>query len=153
MEKLLIKIFLKLFQSCIHPISTFRSGGWGPFESMHYDKWDSPAIICSSVYIELTHLFFRKNILGVNKTATNNFVRGELRLFSVKTSIYIRSIEFYKYLMNSYNKSLKELCIDKGLYLGGVKNTLNEHIRSSQQNAVTFDLFLLSCSKKRVKTS
>ena len=70
----------KLFESVIFPILLYCSEIWGAFGSLDYEKWDGNPI-------EKVHLSFCKNVLGVNRSTTNNLVRGELGRYPLKTTI------------------------------------------------------------------
>ena len=126
---------------------TYGSEVWGPFGNFDYEQWDTSNI-------EIVHLYFCKYILGVNRSTTNNLVRGELGEFPIKTLVDTKSIEFYKHLSMSENEILTQsLNIDKELHMDGFKNTLTGYIGTLQQNVSPQNTSLLTLSKKLVKKS
>ena len=70
-NRLPIKVALKLFDALVKPILLYASEIWEPFLDNDYDKWDNNEI-------EKVHLQFLKQLLGVNRSTTSILVRGEL---------------------------------------------------------------------------
>ena len=89
----------KLFDSVISPILLYGSEIWGAFGYLDYEKWDSNPI-------EKVHLSFCKHVLGVNRSTTNNLVRGELGRYPLKTTIDCRYISFLQHIKNMPQSSL-----------------------------------------------
>ena len=69
-NRLPIRMALKLFDALVKPILLYASETWEPFLDNDYDKWDYNEI-------EKVHLQFLKQLLGVNRSTTNILVRGE----------------------------------------------------------------------------
>ena len=108
-------------------------------------KWD----ICN---IETVQLRFVKHILGVNTSATNNLVGGELGQFPLKSFTHFKSVEFYKCMFKSENQVLKScLEIDKQLNTYDVPDTIPGYIKNLSQNIAGHEKSILIHSKNKVK--
>ena len=90
---------LKLFDSVISPILLYCSEIWGAFGYLDYEKWDANPI-------EKVHLSFCKHVLGVNRSTTNNLVRGELGRYPLKITIDFRYISFLQHIKSMTKSSL-----------------------------------------------
>ena len=99
LKQLPVKIALKLFDSAIAPILLYGSEVFSLFTYMDYAKWDN----CN---VEKVHLNFCKHLLGVNRTTTNNLVRGELGRYPLKININFRIKSFFDHIMNSNKDDL-----------------------------------------------
>ena len=69
-NRLPIKMALKLFDSLVKPILLYASETWEPFLDNDNEKWEHNEI-------EKVHVQFLKQLIGVNRSATNLLVRGE----------------------------------------------------------------------------
>jgi hypothetical protein len=90
-NRLPIKMALKLFDSLVKPILLYASETWEPFLNNDYDKWDHNEI-------EKVHLQFLKQIIGVNRSTTNILVRGETNRHSLLQEVLKRHIKYVKYI-------------------------------------------------------
>ena len=97
-------MLLKLFDSVISPILLYCSEIWGAFGYLDYEKWDGNPI-------EKVHLSFCKHVLGVNRSTTNNLVRGELRRYPLKTTIDCRYISFLQHIISMPQSSSHQALI------------------------------------------
>ena len=89
---------LNLFDSVISPVVLYCSEIWGAFGYLDYEKWDANPIE--------VHLSFCKHVLGVNRSTTNNLVRGELGRYPLKTTIDCRYISFLQHIKSMPQSSL-----------------------------------------------
>ena len=122
-KKLPIEIALKLFDSYINPILLYGLDIWMPFHSVDFNKWDHTEI-------ESVHLQFCKHILGVNRSTSNIFVRGELGRYPLKEAIDTRIIQTYKHFFNSkYDLVYQALQIDKDMYEQQLLNTFTSYVK------------------------
>ena len=90
-NRLPIKMALKLFDSLVKPILLYASETWEPFLDNDYDKWDHNEI-------EKVHLQFLKHILGVNRSTTNILVRGETNRHTLLREILKRHVKYVRYI-------------------------------------------------------
>ena len=77
-NRLPIKLALKLFDTLIKPILLYASEVWEPFLNQDSAKWDYNDI-------EKIHLQFMKRIMGVNRSTTNILIRGEMNRHSLSS--------------------------------------------------------------------
>ena len=66
-----IRTALRIFDAIIRPILLYASEVFEPYSAFDQKKWENGDI-------ERAHMQFLKRILGVNRSATNILVRGEL---------------------------------------------------------------------------
>ena len=90
-NKLPIKVALKLFDATIKPILLYGSEVWEPFLNQDPIKWDGNDI-------EKTYTQFLKQILGVNRSTTTIMIRGELNRHSLQDEILRRNINYIGYI-------------------------------------------------------
>ena len=90
-NKLPIRVALKLFDALIKPILLYASETWEPFLNYNDEKWDYGDI-------EKVHLQFIKQILGVNRSTTNILVRGETNRHSLQLDILRRNLRYLSYI-------------------------------------------------------
>ena len=90
-NRLPVKMALKLFDSLVKPILLYASETWEPFLDNDYDKWEHNEI-------EKVHVQFLKQLLGVNRSATNILVRGETNRHSLLLEVLKRHIKYVKYI-------------------------------------------------------
>ncbi len=69
-----IKLWLKIFDSIIKPILLYGCEIWGPKFKLNYETWVKNPV-------EIFHLEFCKNILGIHRNAPNLGCRVELGRF------------------------------------------------------------------------
>ena len=86
---------IKLFQMLIMPIVTYGSEVWGPFMGKKLAESSNLKSVCYSLPCEIINMKLCKYILGVNKHATNDAVRGQLGRFPLLFQIMQRSFNFY----------------------------------------------------------
>ena len=98
-HKLPIRIAMKLFDALVKPILLYASETWEPFLNQDHDKWDSNEI-------ERAHMLFIKQVLGVNRSATNVLVRGEINRHSLQREVIKRNIKFIGYITQKDDKSI-----------------------------------------------
>ncbi|KAI2642407.1 hypothetical protein H4Q32_030857 [Labeo rohita] len=130
-----IKLWLKIFDSIIKPILLYGSEIWGPKFKLNYETWDKNPV-------EIFHLEFCKNILGIHRNAPNLGCRAELgftitvlsligkntqrqKVTQVKKLTYFYSIKS-DYKLAPYLSSIKNYGHRKLL----TKYRLSEHILS-----------------------
>ena len=90
-NRLPIKMALKLFDSLVKPILLYASETWEPFLDNDYEKWEHNEI-------EKVHVQFLKQLIGVNRSATNLLVRGETNRHSLQQEVLKRHIKYVKYV-------------------------------------------------------
>ena len=98
-NKLPIRLALKVFDSLVKPILLYASETWEPFLNNDYEKWDHNEI-------EKVHAQFLKQILGVNSSTTNILVRGELNRYSLQCEVLKRHIRYVRYITTKERDSL-----------------------------------------------
>ena len=128
-NKLPIKIALKLFDSLVKPILLYASEVWEPFLENDYDKWDYNEI-------EKVHLHFLKQILGVNRSTTNILVRGELNRHSLQREVLKRHIKYVQYVTRKEGNRLVTQAYNHELSRGGNNtffNTIKRHAEDLQR--------------------
>ena len=81
------KFDVKLFDSTVAPILLYGSEVWGAFEKSCIKQWDKTDI-------EKVHTQFLKRIIGVNRSTTNDLVRGELGRFPLRIMVESRLCNF-----------------------------------------------------------
>ena len=100
-----IQVALKLFDAIIKPILLYGSEVWEPFLNHNSEKWEENDI-------ERTYTQFLKQTLGVNRSATNAMIRGEINRHTLREEILRRNINYTGYLhhktMNPYVKQAYE---------------------------------------------
>ena len=88
----------------VKPVLLYGSEVWEPFLDHDSIKWDGNDI-------EKTYTQFLKQILGVNRSATN-MIRGELNRHSLQEEILRRNINYIGYIHerdnNPYVKQVYE---------------------------------------------
>ncbi len=89
-----IKLWLKIFDSIIKPILLYGSEIWGPKFKLKYETWDKNPV-------EIFHLEFCKNILGIHRNAPNLGCRAELGRFPLLSEIQRESSEFWFHLSDT----------------------------------------------------
>ena len=90
-NKLPIRLALKLFDALVKPILLYASETWEPFLNHDYKKWDNNEI-------EKVHTQFLKQLIGVNRSTTNILVRGELNRYSLQREVLKRHIKYVQYI-------------------------------------------------------
>ena len=134
---------LKLFDSVISPILLYCSEIWGAFGYLDYEKWDSNPI-------ERAHLSFCKHILGVNRSTTNNLVRGELGRYPLKTTIDCRYISFLQHIKSMPQSSLVHQALIANNELGSNIN-FTTHLNNIE--ASTNSPNILKMTKNQIKST
>ena len=98
-NRLPIKLALKLFDTLIKPILLYASEVWEPFLNQDSAKWDYNDI-------EKIHLQFMKRIMGVNRSTTNILIRGEMNRHSLQEEILRRNIRYADYIHNKEENTM-----------------------------------------------
>ena len=120
LKRLPIKIALELFDSYISPILPYFIEIWMPFHQTDFNKWDSTKI-------EFIHLKSYKHILGVNRSTSSIFVRGEMGRMPLKTAVDTKIF----HLINSENKLVHQvLQLDKELHENQCSDTFTGYINA-----------------------
>ena len=94
---------------------SYASVVWAP---LYYTKTskDNFFTLCNNSPIEKLNIKLCKYILGVNKSLTNDAVRGELGRFPLLINILNHSERFYNRIMTNNNDTLVKLsCIDENV--------------------------------------
>ena len=108
---------IKLFQMLIMPIVTYGSEVWGPFMGKKLAESSNLKSVCDSLPCEIINMKLCKYILGVNKHATNDAVRGELGRFPLLFQIMQRSFNIYSRAISlGENHLMKNACNSSGLW-------------------------------------
>ena len=118
-NKLPIKIALKLFDYLIKPILLYASEIWEPFLNYSQEKWDYQET-------EKVHLHFIKQILGVNRSTTNILVRGEINRHSLQLDILKRNTRYLSYVNRKDDNTI-------------VKQAFNYELKRSTHSITVFN--------------
>ena len=86
-----IRIWLKLIECVIEPITLYGSEVWGPLAKQDFTQWDKHPI-------ETLHAELCKMLLHVQRKATNNACRAELGKYPLIIKIQKRAINFWTHL-------------------------------------------------------
>ena len=105
-----VKIFLKLYDSLIKPISTYGAEVW----SSDVIKWgdsnlEDLLIDCKHKF-NLLHARFCKHLLSVNRNCANILALGELGRYPVFIDICSRIVNFWAHARQSPKDSLVYIC-------------------------------------------
>ena len=127
-NRLPIKLALKLFDALVKPILLYASEIWEPFLNNDYDKWDNNEI-------EKVHLQFLKQLLGVNRSTTSILVRGELNRHSMQREILKRHIKYVKYVTHKEGNRLVTQALKYELNRNNAPymSTINRHAEELQK--------------------
>ena len=85
---------IRLFQTLVVPTLSYCCEIWAPYmlPKLNDDRFHQ---LCDKLPGEALHIKVCKTILGVNKKATNNAVRGELGSFPVLLQMLKQSIKYW----------------------------------------------------------
>ena len=86
---------IKFFQMLMMPIVTYGSKVLGPFLGERLTESSDFKSVCDFLPCEIINMKLCKFRLGVNKHATNDAVRGELRRLPLLFQIMQHSLNFY----------------------------------------------------------
>lgn len=89
-----IKLWMKIFDGIIKPILLYGCEIWGPKFKLNYESWDKNPV-------EIFHLEFCKNILGLHRNAPSLGCRAELGRFPLLSEIQKRAAKFWFHLSDS----------------------------------------------------
>ncbi len=89
-----IKLWIKIFDSIIKPILLYGCEIWGLKFKLNYESWDKNPV-------EIFHLEFCKNILGIHRNAPNLGCRAELGRFPLLSEIQKRAAKFWFHLSDT----------------------------------------------------
>ncbi len=89
-----IKLWIKIFHSIIKPILLYGCEIWGLKFKLNYESWDKNPV-------EIFHLEFCKNILGIHRNAPNLGCRAELGRFPLLSEIQKRAAKFWFHLSDT----------------------------------------------------
>ncbi len=89
-----IKLWIKIFDSIIKPILLYGCEIWGLKFKQNYESWDKNPV-------EIFHLEFCKNILGIHRNAPNLGCRAELGRFPLLSEIQKRAAKFWFHLSDT----------------------------------------------------
>jgi len=92
---------IKLFKKCVFPVGLYGAEIWGNLISSnkifkHFENLPFERVL----------MMFSKSLLGVNKKACNDGVRGELGLFPVYFDIIVAIVKYYRRLDSLEDSSL-----------------------------------------------
>ena len=107
-----IKIWLKILDSVIEPISLYGCEIWGPLTNQEPEKWDKHQT-------ETLHTELCKSILRTQRKTTNNACRAELGRYPLNIKIKKRALKFHDHLKESNRDTLHNIALNHGENLQG----------------------------------
>ena len=102
--KLPIDVVNKIFNSSYLPILLYGSEVWSIYDKDDTNPWEKDII-------EKTHIYFCKQVLGVNKQCPNVACRNELGRLPLKELTDLNVIKFWKHLENQPENSIAKQCL------------------------------------------
>ena len=102
--KLPVDVVNKIFNSLYLPILLYGSEVWSIYDKDDYNSWEKDII-------EKTHIYFCKQVLGVNKQCPNVACRNELGRLPLKELTDLNVIKFWKHLKNQPENSIAKQCL------------------------------------------
>ena len=99
-----IKIWLKILDSVIEPISLYGCEIWGPLANQEFEKWDKHQT-------ETLHAELCKSILRTQRKTTNNACRAELGRYPLIIKVKKRALKFYNHLKESNPDTLHNIAL------------------------------------------
>ena len=106
----------KLFDSLFLPILLYSSEVWGAYDNMDHKKWEKDSI-------ERLHSQFYKHYLGLNRRAPNVASRNEMGRLSLKSTIFIKILNFRIHLEDLPENSIAKQCLQMSTQLAQNKKT------------------------------